>query len=161
MLPLEDRQRRRSKSTLLYDRKLERGQDQKGRRLADRVTWRTGAHRRGRQRWVMEMRNGWTVLTETTSFQGLGRQNAADWCAAFGLPIGQVSGVVSTPDEPRTSSRWRVALPAADSTAWMSSGAPPAAHRVPIAGIQQQRLQEWIDRPPRYGQTSWTGGTNS
>ncbi|MEQ1857934.1 MAG: peptidylprolyl isomerase [Longimicrobiales bacterium] len=70
---------------------------------------------------------------------GIGRQNAVVG-AAFGLPIGQVSDVVST-----TNNRYVLEVlnrTEADSTAWMAQLPQQRAQAVSL--IQQQRLGEWL-----------------
>lgn len=70
---------------------------------------------------------------------GVGRQNAAIG-AAFGTPLGEVSGVVSTPANTfviEVTSRT-----AADSTAWL--GQALLQRESVVTMVRQQRLQEWI-----------------
>ena len=71
---------------------------------------------------------------------GLGRQNAAVG-AAFALAPGQVSDAVATPANVFVIEV--VSRMAADSSAWMEQ--KDAQRQVAVAGLQQQRLQEWIE----------------
>ena len=71
---------------------------------------------------------------------GLGRQNAAVG-AAFALAPGQVSDAVATPANVFVIEV--VSRMAADSAAWMEQ--KDAQRQVAVAGLQQQRLQEWIE----------------
>ncbi len=70
---------------------------------------------------------------------GLGRQNAVIG-AAFGLPIGRVSDVVSTANNHYVIEV--LARSQADSTAWQAQVSQQRAQAVSM--IQQQRLGEWI-----------------
>jgi len=123
--------------TLRFDRKMERG----------RSDAQTVADRAGRGEPLgnvaadlgMEMRTAGPFAREDF-VPGIGRQNAVVG-ASFGLPIGVVSGVVSTPTNhfvlevlgrlPADSLQWRGQLPQQRAAA--------------VAAIQQQRLQEWIE----------------
>jgi hypothetical protein len=71
---------------------------------------------------------------------GVGRQNAVIG-AAFGLPLGRVSGVVSTPTNHYVLEV--VGRLEADSIAWR--GQLPEQRAAAVAMVQQQRLQEWIE----------------
>jgi peptidyl-prolyl cis-trans isomerase D len=71
---------------------------------------------------------------------GVGRQNAVVG-AAFGLPIGQVSDVVSTPTNHYVLEVLQRTPP--DSTVWRQQ--VDEQRRQAVAIVQQQRLQEWIE----------------
>jgi parvulin-like peptidyl-prolyl isomerase len=70
---------------------------------------------------------------------GLGRQNAVVG-AAFGLPIGSVSDVITTANNQYVIEV--LARTPADSTAWTAQ--LPQQRGQAVAMIQQQRLAEWI-----------------
>ena len=70
---------------------------------------------------------------------GIGRYNAVVG-AAFGLPIGEVSDVVSTPTNQYVLEVLDRTEP--DSAAWREQ--LPQQRQQAVAAIQQQRLQEWI-----------------
>jgi peptidyl-prolyl cis-trans isomerase D len=70
---------------------------------------------------------------------GLGRQNAVIG-AAFGLPLGEVSGVIGT--ETNQYVIEVLARTPADSTAWTAQ--LPQQRAQAVATMQQQRLSEWV-----------------
>jgi len=136
VLPLETA-RAAIEETLRFDRKMERGREE-AQSVADR------AH--GGQPLAnvaadmgFEMRTA-GPFARTDFVPGVGRQNAVVG-AAFGLPIGQVSGVVSTSNNHfvlQVAGRIQ-----ADSTQWRAQLAQQRS--AAVAQVQQQRLQEWID----------------
>jgi peptidyl-prolyl cis-trans isomerase D len=71
---------------------------------------------------------------------GIGRYNAVIG-AAFGLPVGQVSDVVSTSTNQYVLEVLDRTEP--DSTAWRAQ--LPQQRLQAVAVVQQQRLQEWIE----------------
>jgi peptidyl-prolyl cis-trans isomerase D len=71
---------------------------------------------------------------------GIGRHNAVIG-AAFGLPVGRVSDVVSTPTNQYVLEVLARTEP--DSLAWQAQ--VPQQRLQSVALVQQQRLQEWID----------------
>jgi parvulin-like peptidyl-prolyl isomerase len=71
---------------------------------------------------------------------GIGRHNAVIG-AAFGLPVGRVSDVVSTPTNQYVLEVLAQTEP--DSLAWQAQ--LPQQRLQAVALVQQQRLQEWID----------------
>jgi hypothetical protein len=71
---------------------------------------------------------------------GIGRQNAVIG-AAFGLPVGRVSDVVSTATNHYVLEV--VGRLEADSLEWRAQ--LPAQREAAVASVQQQRLQEWIE----------------
>jgi peptidyl-prolyl cis-trans isomerase D len=71
---------------------------------------------------------------------GLGRQNAVVG-AAFGLPIGEVSGVIGTDTNQYVIEV--LARTPADSTAWTAQ--LPQQRAQAVAAAQQQRLTEWVE----------------
>ena len=79
-------------------------------------------------------------FTRNDFVPGLGRQNAVIG-AAFGLPIGEVSGVIGTENNQYVIEV--LARTPADSTAWTAQLSEQRAQAV--AAQQQQRLSEWID----------------
>jgi peptidyl-prolyl cis-trans isomerase D len=124
-------------ATLLFDRKMDRGRAD-AQTVADRA--------RGGQPLAnvaadlgLEMRIAGPFAREDF-VPGIGRQNAVIG-AAFGLPVDQVSGVLST-----TTNHYVIEvvgrLPA-DSLAWRSQ--LPQQRAVAVQEVQQQRLQEWIE----------------
>jgi peptidyl-prolyl cis-trans isomerase D len=124
-------------ATLLFDSKMDRGR-------ADAQTVAETA--RGGQPLGdvasdrdMEVRTA-GPFTRDDFVPGVGRQNAVIG-AAFGLPIGQVSGVLST-----TTNHYVVEVVGrleADSLAWRAQ--LPQQRAAAVAAVQQQRLQEWIE----------------
>ena len=136
VLPLETA-RGAIEATLLFEQKMERGR-------ADAQS-------------VADLARGGQALGNVAASQGLelrtagpfaradfvpgvGRQNAVIG-AAFGLPIGRVSGVL-----PTTTNHYVLEvvgrLPA-DSLAWRAQ--LPEQRTAAVAVVQQQRLQEWIE----------------
>ncbi len=71
---------------------------------------------------------------------GIGRYNAVVG-AAFGLPVGQVSDVLSTPTNQYVIEV--LSRTDADSTAWRQQ--LPQQRQQAVATVAQQRLQEWIE----------------
>jgi peptidyl-prolyl cis-trans isomerase D len=71
---------------------------------------------------------------------GLGRQNAVIG-AAFGLPLGEVSGVIGTDTNQYVIEV--LARTPADSTAWTAQ--LPQQRAQAVAAMQQQRLTEWVE----------------
>jgi peptidyl-prolyl cis-trans isomerase D len=124
-------------ATLLFDRKMERGRAQ-AQDVAERAR---GGQSLGNVAadLGLEMRTA-GPFTRDDFVPGVGRQNAVIG-AAFGLPVGRVSGVVTTPTNhfvlevvgrlPADSTQWRAQLPQQRTAA--------------AAAVQQQRLQEWIE----------------
>jgi len=136
VLPLETA-RGAIEATLIFERKMERGRTelqtvsqtaQAGEPLAN-VAAEAG----------MELRTA-GPFSRDEFVPGIGRQNAVIG-ASFGLPIGQVSDVVSTPTNHFVLQV--VGRIAADSTAWRSQ--LPQQRAAAVAQVQQQRLQEWIE----------------
>jgi parvulin-like peptidyl-prolyl isomerase len=124
-------------ATLLFDSKMERGRAQ-AQDVAERAR---GGQSLGNVAadLGLEMRTA-GPFTRDDFVPGVGRQNAVIG-AAFGLPVGRVSGVVTTPTNhfvlevvgrlPADSTQWRAQLPQQRTAA--------------AAAVQQQRLQEWIE----------------
>jgi parvulin-like peptidyl-prolyl isomerase len=136
VLPLETA-RSAIEATLLFDGKMERGRED-AQRVADQA--RAGEP-------LVNVAAGMDLELRTAGpfsrddfVPGIGRQNAVIG-AAFGLPIGQVSDVVSTPTNHYVLEV--VGRLEADSLEWRAqlTGQRQAA----LASVQQQRLQEWIE----------------
>ena len=79
-------------------------------------------------------------FTRNDFVPGLGRQNSVIG-AAFGLPIGQISGVIGTENNQYVIEV--LARTPADSSAWTAQ--LPQQRAQVVAAMQQQRLSEWID----------------
>jgi peptidyl-prolyl cis-trans isomerase D len=136
VLPLETA-RAAIESTLLFDAKMARARED-----AQRVSESArGGQALGNVAAEMglELRTA-GPFSRDDFVPGIGRHNAVVG-AAFGLPIGQVSGVVSTPTNHYVLEV--VGRLEADSLEWRSQ--LPAQREAAIAAVQQQRLQEWID----------------
>jgi peptidyl-prolyl cis-trans isomerase D len=136
VLPLETA-RGAIEATLLFDRKMDRGRAD-AQTVADRA-------RDGQPLANVAADMGMEVRTagpfsRDDFVPGIGRQNAVIG-AAFGLPIAQVSGVVSTPTNHYVLEV--VGRLAADSLEWR--GQLTAQRAAAVAQVQQQRLQEWIE----------------
>lgn len=136
VLPLETA-RAAIESTLVFDRKMERARAD-AQAVAERAQAGTPLANVAAE-MDLEVRTA-GPFSRTDFVPGIGRQNAVIG-AAFGLPIGQVSDVVSTATNhyvlevlgriEADSLEWRAQLPQQRTTA--------------VATIQQQRLQEWIE----------------
>jgi peptidyl-prolyl cis-trans isomerase D len=124
-------------STLIFDLKMQRAREQ-AQALVDSV-------RAGKALVNVAAELGLDVrgagpFARDEFVPGIGRQNAVIG-AAFGLPIGQVSGVVSTPTNQYVLEVVDRTNP--DSTEWTSQLAQQRTQAVQT--VQQQRLQEWLD----------------
>jgi parvulin-like peptidyl-prolyl isomerase len=136
VLPL-DRARASIESTLRFEQKMQRARTD-AQQLVDRV--RGGAIlANAAAEMGLELRLA-GPFSRDEFVPGIGRQNAVIG-AAFGLPLGQVSNVVSTANNhyvlevlDRTE---------ADSTAWLAQ--LPQQRAQAVSAIQQQRLGEWLD----------------
>jgi peptidyl-prolyl cis-trans isomerase D len=136
VLPLETA-RSAIEATLLFERKMERGRGD-----AQTVSERArGGQPLGNVAadMGMELRTA-GPFSRDDFVPGVGRQNAVIG-AAFGLPLRQVSGVVSTPTNHFVLEI--VGRLAADSLEWR--GQLPQQRAAAVAAVQQQRLQEWIE----------------
>lgn len=136
VLPLETA-RAAIEATLIFDRKMERARDE-AQTLSERA--RGGEPLANAAADMgMEVR-GAGPFARADFVPGIGRQNPVIG-AAFGLPVGQVSDVVSTPTNHYVLEVLnRVA---ADSTAWRAQ--LPQQRAQALATVQQERLQEWIE----------------
>ncbi len=124
-------------ATLLFERKMERAREE-----AQRVSERARAGEAlGNVAAAMslEMRTA-GPFSRDDFVPGIGRQNAVIG-AAFGLPVGRVSDVVSTATNHYVLEV--VGRLEADSLEWRAQ--LPAQRQAAVAAVQQQRLQEWID----------------
>jgi len=136
VLPLE-RARASVESTVRFEQKLQRGRTD-AQQLVDRVRG-GGVLANVAAEMSLEVRLA-GPFARNDFVPGIGRQNAVIG-AAFGLPIGQVSGVVSTPTNHyvlEVLNRVQV-----DSTAWLAQLPQQRAQAVSV--IQQQRLGEWLE----------------
>jgi len=135
VLPLEQA-RASIESTLRFDLKMERAATE-AQQVVDRV--RGGAALANvAAEMSLEVRLA-GPFSRNDFVPGIGRQNAVVG-AAFGLPIGRVSDVVST-----TTNRYVLEVltrTEADSTAWLAQLPQQRAQAVSL--IQQQRLGEWL-----------------
>jgi peptidyl-prolyl cis-trans isomerase D len=123
-------------STLRFDRKMERARSE-ARTITDRV--RAGAPLANvAAEMGLEVRQA-GPFSRDDFVPGIGRHNAVIG-AAFGLPIGQVSDVVSTSTNQYVLEVLSRTEP--DSAAWRSQ--LPQQRLQAVATVQQQRLQEWI-----------------
>ena len=136
VLPLETA-RGAIEATLIFDRKMERGR-------ADLQT--VSERARGGQAlgnvaadMGMELRTA-GPFSRDDFVPGIGRQNAVIG-ASFGLPVGEVSEVVSTPTNHYVLEV--VGRLPADSTAWQAQLSEQ--RQSAVAQVGQQRLQEWIE----------------
>jgi parvulin-like peptidyl-prolyl isomerase len=136
VLPLEQA-RAAIESTLRFEQKMTRAATD-ARQLVDRVRG-GGVLANVAAEMGLEVRVA-GPFARNDFVPGIGRQNAVVG-AAFGLPLGQVSDVVST-----TNNRYVLEVLArteADSTAWVAQLPQQRAQAVSL--IQQQRLGEWIE----------------
>ena len=123
-------------SNLRFDRKMDQAVED-GQVIVDRV--RAGeALANVAADLSLEIRNP-GPFTRSDFVPGMGRQNAAIG-AAFGLPIGAVSGVVRTPANAYIIEV--LGRTPADTNAWTEQRGQQRQALVAI--LQQQRLQEWI-----------------
>jgi peptidyl-prolyl cis-trans isomerase D len=136
VLPLETA-RGAVEATLLFDLKMERGRAD-AQTVADRAVAGEPLGNVASD-LGMELRTAGPFAREDF-VPGVGRQNAVIG-AAFGLPLGRVSGVVSTPTNHYVLEV--VGRLEADSIAWR--GQLPEQRAAAVAMVQQQRLQEWIE----------------
>jgi hypothetical protein len=136
VLPLET-VRGAIRETLLFDRKMERARAD-AQTVADRAR---GGETLGNVAadLGLELRTA-GPFSRNDFVPGVGRQNAVVG-AAFGLPVGRVSGVVSTPTNHYVLEV--LGRLEADSTQWRAQ--LEAQRDEAVAQIQQQRLQEWIE----------------
>jgi parvulin-like peptidyl-prolyl isomerase len=135
VLPLEQA-RETIESTLRFDMKMERAATE-GQQLVDRVRGGTALANAAAE-MTLEVRLA-GPFSRDDFVPGIGRQNAVVG-AAFGLPIGEVSDVVST-----VNNRYVLEVldrTEADSTAWLAQ--LPQQRAQAISQIQQQRLGEWL-----------------
>ena len=123
-------------ATLIFDKKMARGVEQ-GQEVVSRI--RAGeALPNAAAEAGLEVRQA-GPFARTEFVPGMGRQNAAVG-AAFGLDVGEVTDVVTTP-----ANAFIIELLArepADSTVWR--GQLPQQRQAVQQQLQQQRLQEWI-----------------
>jgi peptidyl-prolyl cis-trans isomerase D len=136
VLPLEQ-VRASIETTLRFDQKLERARAD-AQQLVDRVR-AGGVLANVASEQGLEVRTA-GPFARNDFVPGLGRQNAVIG-AAFGLPIGRVSDVVSTANNHYVLEVLR--RTDADSLAWQAQLPQQRAQAVSL--IQQQRLGEWID----------------
>ncbi|MGD8281286.1 MAG: hypothetical protein PVF69_09035, partial [Gemmatimonadota bacterium] len=136
VLPIETA-RAAIESTLVFDKKMERGradaQALSERAQAGEALGNVAAD------MGLELRTA-GPFSRSDFVPGIGRQNAVIG-AAFGLPIGQVSDVVSTATNHYVLEV--LGRVEADSTQWRAQ--LPDQRAAAVATIQQQRLQEWIE----------------
>jgi peptidyl-prolyl cis-trans isomerase D len=124
-------------STLRFDRKMERARAE-AQQVVDRV--RSGsALANVASELSLEVRTAGPFAREDF-VPGIGRYNAVVG-AAFGVPLGVVSDVVSTPTNHYVLEVLERTEP--DSTAWREQ--LPQQRVQAVAMVQQQRLQEWIE----------------
>lgn len=124
-------------STIRFDRKMERAREE-AQQVVDRARGGTALANVAAE-MGLELRTAGPFAREDF-VPGIGRYNAVVG-AAFGLPIGQVSDVVSTPTNHYVVEVLDRTEP--DSTAWQQQ--LPQQRQQSVALIQQQRLQEWIE----------------
>jgi parvulin-like peptidyl-prolyl isomerase len=135
VLPLEQA-RAAIESTLRFDLKMERAATE-AQQIVDRVRGGTALANAAAE-MSLEVRLA-GPFSRNDFVPGIGRQNAVVG-AAFGLPIGRVSDVVST-----STNRYVLEVltrTQADSTAWVAQ--LPQQRAQAISQIQQQRLGEWL-----------------
>jgi hypothetical protein len=135
VLPLEQA-RASIESTLRFDLKMERAATE-AQQIVDRVRGGTALANAAAE-MSLEVRLA-GPFSRNDFVPGIGRQNAVVG-AAFGLPIGRVSDVVST-----STNRYVLEVltrTQADSTAWVAQ--LPQQRAQAISQIQQQRLGEWL-----------------
>jgi len=124
-------------STLRFDRKMERAREE-AQQLVDRVRGGTPLENAAAE-LSLEVRTAGPFARDDF-VPGIGRYNAVVG-AAFGLPTGQVSDVVSTPTNQYVLEVLQRTEP--DSTAWRQQ--IDQQRQQAVARVQQQRLQEWIE----------------
>jgi len=124
-------------STLRFDLKMERARAE-AQELVDRVRGGTPLENAAAA-LSLEVRTAGPFARDDF-VPGIGRYNAVVG-AAFGLPIGQVSDVVSTPTNQYVLEVLQRTDP--DSTAWRQQ--VDQQRQQAVATVQQQRLQEWIE----------------
>lgn len=124
-------------STLMFDRKMDRAR-QDAQALADSVHAGSALVNVASELGLDVRAAG--PFSRDDFVPGIGRQNAVIG-AAFGLPIGQTSGVVSTPTNQYVLEVLQRTDP--DSSAWLAQLSDQRAQA--MATIQQQRLQSWLD----------------
>jgi peptidyl-prolyl cis-trans isomerase D len=124
-------------STLRFERKMERARAE-AQQIVERVR-SGGALANVAADMGLEVRVAGPFAREDF-VPGIGRYNAVVG-AAFGLPVGQVSDVVSTPTNRYVLEVLQRTEP--DSTTWREQ--LPQQRQQAEALIQQQRLQEWIE----------------
>jgi peptidyl-prolyl cis-trans isomerase D len=135
VLPIEQA-RETIESTLRFDLKMERAATE-GQQLVDRVRG-GGQLANVAAEMNLEVRLA-GPFARNDFVPGIGRQNAVVG-AAFGLPLGQLSDVVST-----VNNRYVVEVISrteSDSTAWVAQ--LPQQRAQAVSQIQQQRLGEWL-----------------
>ncbi len=136
VLPLENASAA-IETTLLFDKKMERAREE-AQGVVGRVRSGTALANVAAE-LDLEVRTA-GPFSRDEFVPGVGRHNPVVG-AAFGLPIGQVSDVVSTAGNHYVLEV--VAKTEADSTAWRGQ---LDQQRVQVASlVQQQRLQEWIE----------------
>ncbi|HSH74657.1 MAG TPA: peptidylprolyl isomerase, partial [Longimicrobiales bacterium] len=124
-------------STLRFDRKMERARDE-AQQVVNRARGGTDLANVAAELGLEVRVAG--PFSRDDFVPGIGRYNAVVG-AAFGLPIGQVSDVVSTPTNQYVVEILQRTEP--DSTVWLEQ--LPQQRLQAVAQAQQQRLQEWID----------------
>ena len=124
-------------STLRFEGKMDRGRGE-AQQVIDRVRAGTPLANVAAE-MSLEVRTAGPFARDDF-VPGIGRYNAVVG-AAFGLPIGQVSDVVSTPTNHYVLEVLQRTEP--DSTAWRQQ--VTEQRREAVAMVLQQRLQEWIE----------------
>ena len=123
-------------STLRFERKMARAREE-AQQVVDRVRSGTALANVAAE-MSLEVRTAGPFARDDF-VPGIGRYNAVVG-AAFGLPVGQVSDVISTPTNQYVLEVLDRSEP--DSAAWTQQ--LPQQRQQAVAAIQQQRLQEWI-----------------
>jgi peptidyl-prolyl cis-trans isomerase D len=123
--------------TLRFDQKLQRAREE-AQQVVDRARGGTPLLNVASEMGLEARTAG--PFSRNDFVPGLGRQNAVVG-AAFGLPIGEVSGVIGT--ETNQYVIEVLARTPADSTAWTAQ--LPQQRAQAVAAMQQQRLTEWVE----------------
>jgi parvulin-like peptidyl-prolyl isomerase len=132
-----DQARPAIESTLLLERKMERAQEE-GAQLVEQVRGGEALPNAAAEAGLEVREAG--PFSRTSFVPGMGRQNAAIG-AAFGLEVGDLSDVVTTP-----ANAFVIELldrRPADSLAWREQ--LPQQRQAVEQRLQQERLQEWIE----------------
>jgi peptidyl-prolyl cis-trans isomerase D len=124
-------------STLRFDRKMERARAE-AQQVVERTRSGTDLANVAAE-MSLEVRMAGPFAREDF-VSGIGRHNAVVG-AAFGLPLGEVSDVVSAPTNHYVLEVLQRTEP--DSTAWRQQ--LPQQRQQAVAMLQQQRLREWIE----------------